>query len=58
MAILRSAEAIWIQPNAMSHPMYYRIIDQARRLKKQVRYFTNASAAICARQVAMEEQGG
>lgn len=56
-AILRSAEAIWIQPNAMSHPMYYRIIDQARRLKKPVRYFTNASAAICAQQVAMGEQG-
>ena len=56
-AILRSAESIWIQPNAISRPMYYRIIDQARRLKKQVRYFTNASAALCARQVAMEEQG-
>jgi hypothetical protein len=38
--------------------MYYRIIDQARRLKKPVRYFTNASAALCAQQVAMGERDG
>jgi hypothetical protein len=57
-AILRSAEAIWIQPNAMPHTMYYRIIDQARRLKKPVRYFTNASAALCAQQVALGERDG
>lgn len=38
--------------------MYYCVIDQARRLKKLVRYFTNASATISAQQVAMGERDG
>jgi hypothetical protein len=56
-AIIRGAEVLWIQPNAIPHKMYYRIIDQARRLKKPVRYFTNASAALCAQQVAEGDRG-
>jgi hypothetical protein len=55
-AIIRGADLLWIQPNAIPHKMYYRIIDQARRLKKPVRYFTNASAALCAQQVAEGDQ--
>ena len=55
-AIIRGAEVLWIQPNAIPHKMYYRIIDQARRLKKPVRYFANASAALCAQQVAEGER--
>lgn len=43
-AIIRSADVVWIQPNAMSHTQYYRIIDTARQYKKPVRYFTHASA--------------
>lgn len=56
-AIIRSSDVIWIQPNAMAHTMYYRIIEHARRLKKPVRYFTNASAALCAQQVAEGDSG-
>ncbi len=49
--ILRNAEVIWIQPNAMSHGMYYRIINEVRQYNKQIRYFQYASAEKCARQL-------
>lgn len=51
-AIIRHAEVIWVQTNAMSHTQYYRVVDTARQYKKPVRYFTNASAEKCAVQVA------
>lgn len=50
--IIRHADVIWIQPNALSHKMYYRIIDNARIYNKAVRYFSFASWAKCAEQVA------
>ena len=50
--IIRHADVIWIQPNALSHKMYYRIIDNARIYNKAVRYFSFASWARCAEQVA------
>lgn len=49
--LLKKAESIWIQANAISHSAYYRIMDTARLLHKQIHYFTNASATICARQL-------
>lgn len=55
--IIRNAEMIWIQNNALSHKQFYRIIDAARQYKIPVRYFTWASAARGARQVA-EGDGG
>lgn len=50
--IIKNVDVIWIQPNALSHHMYYRIVDNARLLKKTVRYFSTASATICAEQLA------
>ena len=50
-SIIRQADAIWIQPNALSHKQYYRIIDTARQYKIPVRYFIYASAQKCAEQV-------
>ena len=50
-AIIRRAEAIWIQTNSISHKQYYRIVDTARQFKKPVRYFGNASATKCAAQL-------
>lgn len=49
--IIKHAEVIWIQPNALAHKMYYRIMDAARALDKAVRYFTFASWAKCADQL-------
>ena len=49
--VIRNADIIWIQPNAISHSQYYRIVDAARQYRKPVRYFTYASAAKGAEQV-------
>ena len=43
--LVRNADVIWIQPNAMSHSQYYRVVDAARQHGKPVRYVTYASAA-------------
>ena len=50
--IIKRADVIWIQPNALSHAMYDRIIDTARLYNKTVRYFSFASWARCAEQLA------
>ena len=54
--IVRHAEVIWIQPNALSHPMYWRIVDTARIHGKPVRYFAFASWAKCAEQVKENDE--
>ena len=54
--IIRKAEMVWIQPNALSHSQYYRIVDAARQYKKPVRYFTYASASKGAMQVMKADQ--
>ena len=56
--LIRNADVIWIQPNAISHAAFYGIMDVARMHKKQVRYFATASAEKCARQLAEEDQAG
>ena len=50
--IVKNTETIWIQPNAMSHPMYYRIMDAVRACGKPIRYFAFASWSKCAGQLA------
>lgn len=52
---IRNAEMVWIQPNAISHAYYYKIMDVARQHKIPVRYFTNASAEKCAEQLALAD---
>lgn len=53
---IKSADAVWIQPNAISHPFYYRVIDMARKENIPVRYFGFASARKCAEQLVVDEQ--
>ena len=53
---IKSADAVWIQPNAISHPFYYRVIDMARKENIPVRYFGFASARKCAGQLVVDEQ--
>lgn len=55
-AIIRHADVVWIQPNALSHSKFYGIIDEARRCKKPVRYFAYASAVKCAQQLMQTDQ--
>lgn len=49
--MIRYADIIWIQPNAISHANFYLIMNVARANNKQVRYFTNASARKCYEQL-------
>ncbi len=48
--LIRNAEVVWIQPNALSHSEYYRIIDAVRIYNKPCHYFKFASALKCAEQ--------
>lgn len=53
--VVKSADVVWIQTNAISHKFYYRIIDTARKENIPVRYFGSASARKCAEQLAVNE---
>lgn len=55
ISALKTADVIWIQPNAISHKFYYRIIDTARKNGIPVRYFGFASARKCAEQLVTDE---
>ena len=50
--LIRQADTIWIQANALSHAYFYRIITEARKYDIPVRYFSFASAEKCAEQLA------
>lgn len=52
LSLIRNADVIWVQSNAIPHTAYYRIVDIARKYNKPIRYFTIASAAKCSEQVA------
>ena len=54
--VVRHADIIWIQHNAISHSMFYNLVDAARQYGKPVRYFGFASAEKCARQLAAADQ--
>ena len=56
--IIRKADVVWIQTNAIAHKSFYGIIDLCRRYNKKVRYFKYASAAKCAEQVIEDEGAG
>jgi hypothetical protein len=49
--VIRNADIVWIQTNAISHTQYYRITDAARQYKKPIRYFVHASASKGALQI-------
>ena len=54
--LIRMADAVWIQPNCLSHADYYRIINAIRDYKIQIHYYENSSALKCAVQLAQEDQ--
>jgi len=54
--VIRNADAVWIQTNALSHRQYYAIIDEIRKIGLPVRYFLYSSAKKFAEQVAREEK--
>ena len=54
--VIRYADVIWIQTNAISHKMYYKIMDAVRKWKIPVKYFLYASARKCAEQIVLDER--
>jgi len=55
LTALKGADVVWIQTNALSHKLFYRIINAARKENIPVRYFGYASARKCAEQLVMDE---
>ena len=55
--LIRQADTIWIQANALSHAYFFRIITEARKYDIPVRYFSFASAEKCAEQLALADMG-
>ena len=53
--LIRNADVIWIQHNALGHMHYYKIINEARRYHIPVRYFSYGSAIKCAEQIVNSE---
>ena len=54
--IVRSADILWIQTNAISHSLYNKVVDVGRKYGKQIRYFHYASAAQCVEQIKEQDQ--
>lgn len=54
-SVIRNADMIWIQSNALSHRQYYAVIDEVRKTGVPVKYFLHASARKCAEQVVRED---
>ena len=55
--LIRNADVVWLQSNAMNHGTYYRIIDEVRKYNIPVMYFSHASAQKCAEQLALADCG-
>ena len=54
--MIRRADVVWIQTNALSHAFFYKIIDEVRRYNVPIRYFSYASVSKCAEQLARYDE--
>jgi len=55
--MIRNADIVWIQTNALAHANFYKIIDVVRANNVPVRYFAFASATKCAEQIIVNDMG-
>jgi hypothetical protein len=53
--VLKNADVIWIQINAITHSAYYRLVNQAKVYNKQLRYFKTSSGQNAAEQLMEED---
>lgn len=53
--MIRNADVVWMQSNAMPHSFYGKIMDIARQRKIPVKYFAYASAEKCAYQLIEDD---
>lgn len=54
--MIRNADVIWIQTNALCHPHFYKIVDEAKKNNVPIRYFSYASPTKCAEQLVVEDR--
>ena len=54
--MIRYADAIWIQTNAMCHSHFHKIVDEAKKSRIPIRYFSFSSPIKCAEQLAQEDK--
>lgn len=54
--LIRNADMVWIQPNSLSHAFFYRIINEVRKYKIPLRYFTYKGAIKCAEELAAADK--
>lgn len=54
--LIRHADVVWVQTNALSHAFFYKIIDEVRKYNIPLRYFSFASATKCAEQLAKYDE--
>ena len=54
-SLIRHADVLWIQANALSHKKYYAITGEARKHRIPIRYFTYSSARRCAEQLVRSD---
>ena len=54
--LIRNADVIWIQTNALCHPHFYKIVDEAKKYSVPIRYFSYASPIKCAEQLVEQDR--
>lgn len=55
-SLIRNADEVWIQSNAISHAYFYKIVDETRKHSIPLRYFSYASAIKCAEQIVLSDR--
>lgn len=51
VSVLRNADMVLCQNNAISHKAFYRVVNECRRRDIPLRYFASASATKCVEQM-------
>ncbi len=54
--MIRRADEIWIQTNALAHKHFYRIIDEVRKYNIPLRYFAYSGVSKCAEQFVLADK--
>lgn len=55
--MIKYADIVWIQPNAIAHSFYYRIKDMVAKHDIPIKYLTHPGTTKCAEQIAKDDMG-
>lgn len=54
--LIRNADAVWIQTNCLSHPDFFRIINEVKQYGIPLRYYSSAGVNKCAEQIVKSSE--